>query len=64
MVSTLKIKITAEGETHIEVEGVQGKGCEELSKPFEEALGTLKSRTHKDSYYANTEENVSHGSDQ
>lgn len=39
------------GDTVIEVDGVAGRRCEQLTKPIEEALGTVTSCTAKPELY-------------
>lgn len=36
---TIELKISPKGEVQIHVQGVQGEGCLELTKPLEDALG-------------------------
>ena len=56
MVKKIKFVIDENGEVTIDVDGVQGSSCEELTKPFEEILGSTASRELKDSYYQESEE--------
>lgn len=51
----LKFTIDASGEVSVEVQEVIGPSCEDLSRPFETALGTLANRQHQDSFYATAE---------
>lgn len=53
MVAKLRFFIGEDGEVRVSVEGASGQQCEQLSAPFEEALGTVAAREYKDSYYAN-----------
>lgn len=41
------ITIDAKGEITVEADGVVGKGCEALTKPFEQGLGTVTSDRKK-----------------
>lgn len=36
----------------IAVEGVCGEGCKDMTRPFEEALGTVESSTNTEEFYA------------
>ena len=56
MVKKIKFVIDENGEVTIDVDGVKGSSCEELTKPFEEILGATESRDYKDSYYQESEE--------
>jgi len=47
----LEISITPEGEVKIEVKGVKGADCLEVTKDIEEALGVVKNREHTSEYY-------------
>ena len=41
---TIKITIDPQGKTKIEVDGIKGSSCEEITKGIENALGTVTSR--------------------
>lgn len=47
----LEITIDPESKVFVRVKGAKGKSCIELSKPLEEALGTVESRTYTAEYY-------------
>ena len=48
----IKIRIDARGECHLEVCGVTGTSCEELTRPILEALGgDTRDVQHKPNYY-------------
>lgn len=47
----LQIVISPSGKVEIEVQGVQGSGCMELTRFLEEALGDVDDRTFKAEYY-------------
>lgn len=49
----LQITISPEGKVQIEVKGVQGPGCTDLTKSIEAALGDVDKRTFKAEYYVN-----------
>ncbi|MBI4403754.1 MAG: DUF2997 domain-containing protein [Deltaproteobacteria bacterium] len=51
MVKKLKFLISPEGEIELRVEGAEGRECENFSKPFDSALGTISHREYLDSYY-------------
>ena len=47
----LQISITPEGEVKIEVKGVKGADCTEVTKEIEEALGVVTDRQYTGEYY-------------
>lgn len=52
----LEISITPEGEVKIEVKGVKGASCLDVTKDIEEALGVVKSRENTSEYYQQEQE--------
>lgn len=48
------VKIRKDGTVGIEVDGVTGGGCENVTRPLEERLGVVTSRTHKPEYFQET----------
>ncbi len=50
----LQIVISPEGHIQIEVQGVQGNACMDLTRTLEEALGSVEDRQYKPEYYVNT----------
>ena len=52
------VTIDPDGATSVEVEGVVGSSCEDLTRELEAALGTVSERTHKAEYH---QTEVSHG---
>lgn len=51
MKQELEITITPDGEVKIEVKGVKGSSCVDLTKDIEEALGVVTDREHTSEYY-------------
>ena len=49
---SIEIEFGNDGSVKIEAVGFKGKGCEKATAAFEEALGTVKKRTHKREYTA------------
>ena len=49
----LEISITAEGDVSINVIDEKGKKCLDLTKELEEAIGIVKKRETKPSFYEN-----------
>ena len=49
--SELIITISAEGQVGVEVDGVRGPSCLELSRDLEEALGRVTKREKKNAFY-------------
>lgn len=47
----MSITITPNGEIKVQIEGVKGKKCVNLSKAFEEALGEVVDRKFTSEYY-------------
>ena len=47
----LKIIVSKTGEATVEVEGVTGQRCIDITKPIEELLGTVRKRTMKSESY-------------
>lgn len=47
----LEIQISPAGEVEFEVKGIKGKGCLDLAKQFEEALGEVTERKRKSEFY-------------
>jgi hypothetical protein len=59
MVKRIKFKIDSQGEVRLDVSGAEGADCEDLTKPFEQVLGSVLERSYKDSYYIENTENQS-----
>ena len=55
----LVITIGPDGEVTIEVEGVAGPGCLDLTKFLEDELGEVTDRQLSSAYYQDTEDEVS-----
>lgn len=53
----LRINIDAQGEVQVEVVGVQGDGCLELTKGLESKLGEVLDRKFKPEHYQQATEN-------
>lgn len=48
----IEVTISPDGHVHLMVRGLKGKGCLELTKPLEEALGAeIEERTYTSEYY-------------
>lgn len=47
----LEIAISPSGEVKIEVKGVKGDGCLELTRGLEQSLGQVEDRQLKSEYY-------------
>jgi hypothetical protein len=56
MPKTIRFRLKRGGGVEIEVEGVQGSSCKELTAPFEEALGDVTSTEEKPEYQMVEEE--------
>jgi hypothetical protein len=54
MVKRMTFSIDESGEVTINVEGAEGSECEKMTGPFEDALGKVAVRKHKDSYFSET----------
>ncbi len=55
----IRIRIGRDGKTAMQVEGVAGPGCLELTKAFEQAIGEVEERTLCDAYHQEVSEEVS-----
>jgi hypothetical protein len=47
----LEITIDKEGRVQVEVRGIHGEGCVELTKNIENAVGTVEERKYTAEYY-------------
>ncbi|MDX9723925.1 MAG: DUF2997 domain-containing protein [Myxococcota bacterium] len=47
----IEFTITEEGNIEMEVKGVKGKDCMEITKALEEALGVVSNRQYTSEYY-------------
>lgn len=55
------VTIGTDGETTVEADGVIGKGCEALTKPMEDALGSRQSDKKKPEYQQQNRQARAHG---
>lgn len=53
-----EIVISPEGKVEIEVKGVQGNSCTDLTRFLEEALGDIDERNFKAEYYVSPSGNT------
>ena len=51
----IEIRIDKEGKTHLDVQGVEDATCEDLTKVFEDALGTKVETERKPAYFSEIE---------
>jgi len=56
MVKKISFKISKTGEVTVEVTGAVGSECDDLTRPFEQKLGDLRSKQLKEVYYADNTE--------
>lgn len=54
----IQIDIKKDGTIDIEAIGYKGVGCEEATRVFEEALGTVTSRDKKPEFYQKEQEHI------
>jgi hypothetical protein len=54
----MRIRIGKDGKSTLQVEGVAGPGCLELTKAFEEALGEVEERQLTEAYHQEVSESV------
>ena len=47
----IEVIIEKDGEVNIKVNGIKGVACLELTKPIEDALGPVQTRTQTEEYY-------------
>lgn len=45
------VKVSPEGETEIEVNGLKGRKCADVTKQVEQALGSVKETKKKQDYF-------------
>ena len=57
----IKITISPEGEIKVEVSGVKGKSCTDLTRQLEAALGDTERSKKKPDYFAVAPENRRRG---
>lgn len=55
MVKKIKFIVDENGQVSVSVEGAVGAECDQMTAPFEEALGTISKKTRKDAFYQATE---------
>jgi hypothetical protein len=53
----LVVIIDEKGNVALEVQGVKGKSCLDITADFEEAVGNVLERKLKSEYYSSVEEN-------
>ena len=53
---TITVKIGKKGKIAIDVEGVEGEGCEALTQALSSALGVVESVNHKPNYFVELDE--------
>jgi len=54
------VRVSPNGETSVEADGFQGKGCEAATKAIEDALGSPRERTRKPDFWRQSQ----HGQNQ
>jgi len=54
----IKVLIGVDGTYKVDVKGVKGKKCVDLTKAFEAALGSVKKRTKTPEYYQSEQKTV------
>lgn len=47
----MTVSISPNGEIKVQIEGIKGKSCVELTKEFEEALGEVINKKFTSEYY-------------
>lgn len=47
----LEIIIDENGEVHLDIKGIKGKGCVAIAELIAKLLGEMKSKKHKPEYY-------------
>jgi len=55
MVKKMKFTVDAHGQVSVSVEGAVGAECDQMTAPFEEALGTVSKKVRKDAFFQTTE---------
>ena len=54
---SIKFTIAQDGTATEEVQGAESKQCLDITRPFEEALGTVSTREYKPEYYVSLQQN-------
>lgn len=55
MIRRIIVRVSPTGETTVEADGFQGKGCEAATKAIEDALGKPRERTRKPEFWRQTQ---------
>lgn len=56
----IKFRVDAQGQVHIDVDGVEGQSCAELTAAFEKALGIKVEVQEKPEYFCELEGHEAH----
>jgi hypothetical protein len=54
----IKLRINEKGDVLLEVDGIEGQSCHDISRHFEEALGTCVDVEEKPEYYAEIDQQI------
>jgi len=57
----IRVLIGMDGTYEVDVKGVKGKKCVDLTKAFESALGSVQKRTKKAEFYQSEQKTVKQG---
>lgn len=60
MPAKIKFKIDRDGNVDIDVSGVEGASCADITRAFEEALGEVKEVQRKPNFYVELEGTENH----
>ena len=55
MATKIEFRINSKGQVHMEISGVEGMSCEEITKRFRDALGITTDNEVKPEYFVELE---------
>ena len=57
----VEVTVDKDGGISLDVQGVKGKGCENLTRALEKELGNVSSRKHKAGYHQKPRQHLQQG---
>jgi len=62
-VAKMRVTVSSDGDIKVQIEGVRGKKCLDLSKAFEESLGEVAERRFTSEYHLSEQNDSSQRSE-